>query len=284
MELKAVSRWLLGRGPELPAGATDTMSQAGGVPAKATVLQRPVYRGRQPVDAPHPRAKLRRRDESQTRTGLGTPASPALTSGRPARGHDWRRRSASRPEPRVLTAKPPGRAAPAGSSEGPGPRALAAQHRPSGQSRACGVGTSSRSGPGFRSWGYLLLLVTPDVRKPGWTQQAPGGWGSGGATRRARTPWRGSDWGRGPGKRPEVLLYCGQAQGMRGSCTGSRGDARGHSKGLRVAQQGCPQRSSRHRAERPRVGSGPSPAGDRRWQRGAPQSPSVRGPCRDVRT
>lgn len=206
MELKAVSRWLLGRGPELPAGATDTMSQAGGVPAKATVLQRPVYRGRQPVDAPHPRAKLRRRDESQTRTGLGMPASPALTSGRPARGHDWRRRSASRPEPRMLTAKPPGRAAPAGSSEGPGPRALAAQHRPSGQSRACGVGTSSRSGPGFRSWGYLLLLVTPDVWKPGWTQQAPGGWGSGGAARRARTPWRGSDWGRGPGKRPEVLL------------------------------------------------------------------------------
>lgn len=152
------------------------------------------------------------------------------------------------------------------------------------RAKPCGVGTSSRSGPGFRSWGYLLLLVTPDVRKPGWTQQAPGGWGSGGAGRRARTPWRGSAWGRGPGKRPEVLLYCGQAQGMRGSCTGSRGDARGHSKGLRVAQQGCPQRSSRHRAERPRVGSGPSPAGDRRWQRRAPQSPSVRGPCRDVRT
>lgn len=171
----------------------------------------------QPVDSPYPGAELRHRDESQTRTGPRTPASPSLTWGRPAMGHSWL--SASRAQ--------------GAHGEAPG---ACCPSRVFGRARAWGIGHAAPSiCPGkavhaaldqtSAAWGYLLLLVTPGVRKPWWAQQAPGGWGCGGAARRARTPWRGPAWGRGPGKRPEVLLYCGQAQGMRGSCTGSCGDA-----------------------------------------------------------
>lgn len=263
MEFSAVSRWLVcGTQPRAASRGHGHDVSGWRGPTKATVLQGPVCRGRQRrargFAAPSGRAETGTSHRpAQARARLPPPPSPGDDLPGAVTG-------SLRPGPR---ARCPGQVL-------PGPRASAAQHRLS-------VRLSVRAKPHvrprnqqqlwtrFRSCGDLLLLVTPGVRKPWWTRRAPGGWGVG--VLPAGHAHRG---GEGPGSRPEeasgssTLLWSGtrHARVMHGVAWG-RVESFQRAEG-RLA--GVPSEGRQASGRAPSRGVGPSPAGDRRWQRRGP--------------